>query len=156
MTAKHNKHSINITIKKRKESQMGATRRCWKQKPTKTHHFFLKSSCTRSGIWQLSSNSSFLCMLALVSVALQCSCCHFSNTVLGLQCFDYLSQKHVKISFKTNCSMKVNPEKRFGRKKLLNVLFPFFTSLGRYFCWWTISPRGYHQLSSHYFGTDMI
>jgi len=29
-------------------------------------------------------------------------------------------------------------------------------SLGRYLCWWTISPQGYHPPSSQCFGTDMI
>jgi hypothetical protein len=29
-------------------------------------------------------------------------------------------------------------------------------SLGRYLCWWTISPRGHHPSSSQYFGTGML
>ena len=29
-------------------------------------------------------------------------------------------------------------------------------SLGRYLCWWTISPRGYHQPSSRCFHTHMV
>jgi len=28
--------------------------------------------------------------------------------------------------------------------------------LGRYLCWWTISPRGYHPPSNQCFGTHMI
>jgi len=28
--------------------------------------------------------------------------------------------------------------------------------LGRYLCWWSISPRGYHAPSSRCFGTDMV
>jgi len=29
-------------------------------------------------------------------------------------------------------------------------------SLGRYLCWWTISPQGYHPSSSQCFDTDMF
>jgi len=29
-------------------------------------------------------------------------------------------------------------------------------SLGRYLCWWTINPRGYHPPSSQCFGTDVV
>jgi len=29
-------------------------------------------------------------------------------------------------------------------------------SLGQYHCWWIISPRGYHPLSSQCFDTDIV
>jgi hypothetical protein len=39
----------------------------------------------------------------------------------------------------------------------LNFISTFLLlSLGRYFCWWTISPRVYHPPSSQCFGTDMV
>ena len=45
-------------------------------KPGSTHHFFLKMSCSKSGIRQLLSKSSFLCMLAFLL--------HFSVPVVPL------------------------------------------------------------------------
>jgi len=39
----------------------------------------------------------------------------------------------------------------------LNLISTFvLLSLGRYLCWWTISPRGYHPPSSQCVGTDMV
>jgi len=35
-------------------------------------------------------------------------------------------------------------------------IYVLLLSLGRYLCWWTISPRGYHPPSSQCFGTDMV
>ena len=35
-------------------------------------------------------------------------------------------------------------------------IYVLLLSLGQYFGWWTISPRGYHQPSSQCFGTDMV
>ena len=32
----------------------------------------------------------------------------------------------------------------------------FLLSVGRYICWWTINPRGYHPPSSQCFGTGMV
>jgi len=39
----------------------------------------------------------------------------------------------------------------------LNLISTFLLlSLGRYLCWWTISPWGYHPPSSQWFGTDVV
>ena len=38
-----------------------------------------------------------------------------------------------------------------GKFVPLMLLLP----LGRCLCWWTVSPRGYHQPNSQYFGTGM-
>jgi hypothetical protein len=47
--------------------------------------------------------------------------------------------------------MKVIPEVRRAHKKVTSTFV--LLTLGRYFCWWVISPRGYHPLSSR--GTNM-
>jgi len=39
----------------------------------------------------------------------------------------------------------------------LNLISTFLLlSLGRYLCWWTISPWGHHPPSSRCRGTDMV
>ena len=35
-------------------------------------------------------------------------------------------------------------------------IYALLLSLGRYFCWWTISPLGYHPPNSQCFNTDMV
>ena len=35
-------------------------------------------------------------------------------------------------------------------------IYILLLSLGRYLCWWTISPRGYHPPRSQCFDTDMV
>jgi len=47
---------------------------------------------------------------------------------------------------------------RLFQKRVVRTKFDIYVlllSLGRYLCWWTISPRGYHPPSSQCFGTDM-
>jgi len=46
-----------------------------------------------------------------------------------------------------------------GSKQLATALSEkmcFLIPLGRYICWWSSSPWGYHPPSSQCFGTDMV
>jgi len=65
--------------------------------------------------------------------------------------------RHVCLqSFKTTGNDR---EQIFVKKYMcaLNLISTFvLLSLARYFCWWTISPRGYHPPSSRCFGTVMV
>ena len=65
----------------------------------------------------------------------------------------------VKDVFLDNLSTLSVPDQDHSRNAscALNLLSTFLLpSLCRYLCCWTISPRGYHPLSSQFFGTDMV
>ena len=47
-----------------------------------------------------------------------------------------------------------NLERLLMSKRLISMCL--LLSLGRYLCWWTIIPWGYHPPSSQCFGTDMV
>jgi hypothetical protein len=44
---------------------------------------------------------------------------------------------------------------RWSLTALILISTFLWLSLGRFLCWWTVSPRGYHPPSSQCFGNDM-
>ena len=73
--------------------------------------------------------------------ALWCFCSQKLLYYLTFQSFDF--DRTSDYSSKASCA--------------LNLISTFvLLSLGRYLCWWSISPRGHHPSSSQYLDTDIV